>query len=131
MARLASGSPSTSDEPAPVVTVSFSGSISPQGKNADPVIARQFEQWQLYATTNSSETSNATALHAQRPLNTTELCVRSPGPVFVSVPPNDRYADDRRCSTNWLRRPGRAHPPRAASCCRKPSTRLPSATEDP
>jgi hypothetical protein len=27
-------------------------------------------QWQLYATTNSSETSNATTLHAQRPLST-------------------------------------------------------------
>jgi hypothetical protein len=58
---------------APLVTRSFSGSISPQGKNAEPVAARQFEQWQLYATTNSSETSNATALHAQRPLSTTAL----------------------------------------------------------
>jgi hypothetical protein len=46
-AWLASGSPSTSNEPAPFVTLSFSGSISPQGKNADPVAARQFEQWQL------------------------------------------------------------------------------------
>jgi hypothetical protein len=54
-----------------LVTLSFSGSISPQGKNAEPVAARQFEQWQLYATTNSSETSNATTLHAQRPLSTT------------------------------------------------------------
>jgi hypothetical protein len=40
-----------------LVTLSFSGSISPQGKNAEPVTARQFEQWQLKATTNSSETS--------------------------------------------------------------------------
>jgi hypothetical protein len=45
------------NEPAPSVTVSFSRSISPQGKNAEPVIARQFEQWQLNATTNWSETS--------------------------------------------------------------------------
>jgi hypothetical protein len=35
----------------------LSGSISPQGKKAKSVIARQFEQWQLYATTNSSATS--------------------------------------------------------------------------
>jgi hypothetical protein len=53
--------------------LSFSRSISPQGRNAEPVAARQFEQWQLYAATNSSETSNATALHAQRPLSTTAL----------------------------------------------------------
>ena len=44
---------------------------APQGKNTDPVIARQFEQSQLNAATNSSETSYATALHAQRPLSTT------------------------------------------------------------
>jgi len=31
--------------------------ISPQGKNAEPVAARQFEQWQLSAATNWSETS--------------------------------------------------------------------------
>jgi hypothetical protein len=37
--------------------LSFSGSISPQGRNAEPVMARQFEQWQLYATTKSSATS--------------------------------------------------------------------------
>jgi hypothetical protein len=55
----------------PSVTVSFSGSISPQGRNAEPVAARQFEQWQLYATTNSSDTSNATALQAHRPRGTT------------------------------------------------------------
>jgi hypothetical protein len=40
-----------------LVTLNFSGSISPQGKKAEPVIARQFEQWQLNATMNSSETS--------------------------------------------------------------------------
>jgi hypothetical protein len=40
-----------------LVTLSFSGSISPQGKKAEPVIARQFEQWQLNATMNSSDTS--------------------------------------------------------------------------
>jgi hypothetical protein len=51
--------------------VSFSGSISPQGRNAEPVAARQFEQWQLYATTNASETSNATAVQAHRPRSTT------------------------------------------------------------
>jgi hypothetical protein len=56
-----------------LVILSFSGSISPQGKNAEPVSARQFEQWQSYATTNSSETSKAIALHAQRPLSTTPL----------------------------------------------------------
>jgi hypothetical protein len=56
-----------------LITFSFSGSISPQGKNAEPVIARHLEQWQLNAVTNSSETSNATALHAQRPLSTTAL----------------------------------------------------------
>ena len=39
------------------VIVSFSGSISPHGKNAEPVNVRQFEQWQLKATTNSSETA--------------------------------------------------------------------------
>jgi len=37
--------------------LSFSRSISPKGKNAEPVAARQFEQWQLSAATNSSETS--------------------------------------------------------------------------
>jgi hypothetical protein len=41
--------------------------------SADPVAAQQFEQWQLYAMTNSSETSNATTLHAQRPLSPTTL----------------------------------------------------------
>jgi hypothetical protein len=40
-----------------LVTLSLSRSISPQGKNAAPVSARQFEQWQLNAITNSSETS--------------------------------------------------------------------------
>jgi hypothetical protein len=40
---------------------------------AEPVSARQFEQWQLYAATNSSDTSYATALHAQRPPSTTSL----------------------------------------------------------
>jgi hypothetical protein len=42
---------------APAVTVSFSGSISPHGRNAEPVIARQREQWQLKALTNASATS--------------------------------------------------------------------------
>ena len=45
------------NEPATLVTLSFSRSISPQGKIAEPVAARQFEQWQLNAATNSSETS--------------------------------------------------------------------------
>jgi hypothetical protein len=35
-----------------VVTLSLSGSISPHGRNAAPVNARQLEQWQLYAATN-------------------------------------------------------------------------------
>jgi hypothetical protein len=47
----------TISEPPPFVTLSFARSISPQGKNAEPVAARQFEQWQLSAATNSSETS--------------------------------------------------------------------------
>jgi hypothetical protein len=47
MAHAASGSPSTSNDSPPFVTLSFSRSISPQGKNAEPVNARQFEQWQL------------------------------------------------------------------------------------
>jgi hypothetical protein len=45
------------EQSAPWVTLSFSGSISPHGRNAEPDIARQLEQWQLYATTNSSATS--------------------------------------------------------------------------
>jgi hypothetical protein len=32
------------NESAPSVTLNFSGSISPQGKKAEPVVARQFEQ---------------------------------------------------------------------------------------
>jgi hypothetical protein len=56
-AWFASASPSTINEPAALVTVSLSRSISPQGKNAEPVSARQLEQWQLNAATNSSETS--------------------------------------------------------------------------
>jgi hypothetical protein len=47
--------------------------MRPVGKKAEPVIARQFEQWQLYAATNSSGISYATALHAQRPLSTAPL----------------------------------------------------------
>ena len=47
------------------------------GKNREPVSARQLEQWQLYATTNSSEISNATALHAQRPFSTDDTLERS------------------------------------------------------
>jgi len=39
-------------------------------KNAEPVIARQFEQWQLYATTNSSSTRKAITLQAQRAVST-------------------------------------------------------------
>ena len=31
---------------APSVTRSFPRSISPHGRNAEPVVARQFEQWQ-------------------------------------------------------------------------------------
>ena len=52
-----SASPINTNESAPLVTLSFSGSISPQGKNAEPVIARHREQWQINAVTNSSETS--------------------------------------------------------------------------
>jgi hypothetical protein len=51
------GSPVNINASSPFVTFSFSGSISPQGKNAEPVIARHREQWQLNAVTNSSETS--------------------------------------------------------------------------
>jgi hypothetical protein len=57
MAWAASGSPITISDSAPFVTLSFSRSISPNGRNADPVAARQFEQWQLNAETNSSSTS--------------------------------------------------------------------------
>ena len=64
---VAVGSPLNISESSPFVTLSFSGSISPQGKNAEPVIARQFEQWQLNARTNSSETSYAMAWHAHVP----------------------------------------------------------------
>ncbi len=32
-------------------------SLEPQGKKAEAVLARQFEQWQLNATMNSSDTS--------------------------------------------------------------------------
>jgi hypothetical protein len=64
---------STSRESTHFATISFSRAISPEGRNADPVSARQFEQWQLYAATNSSDTSYNTALHAQRPLSTPEL----------------------------------------------------------
>jgi hypothetical protein len=71
IAWSAPASPITISEPAPFVTLSFARSISPHGKNAEPVVARQFEQWQLRAATNSSETSYATALHPQRPLSTT------------------------------------------------------------
>ncbi len=49
--------PITMSEPSPFVTLSFSRAISPQGKNAELVVARRFEQWQLNAATNSSETS--------------------------------------------------------------------------
>lgn len=55
---------------APLVTLSFPRSISPHGKNAEPVVARQFEQWQIYAATNSSETSYSTARQPQRPFST-------------------------------------------------------------
>jgi len=41
----------------------------PQGRNAEPVAARQFEQWQLNATRNSSETSYSTVWQAQRPFS--------------------------------------------------------------
>jgi hypothetical protein len=37
-------SPMSINESAPSVTLNFSGSISPQGKKAEPVVARQFEQ---------------------------------------------------------------------------------------
>jgi hypothetical protein len=50
-------SPIIINEPVPFVTLSFARSVSAQGKNAEPVAARQFEQWQLNAATNSSETS--------------------------------------------------------------------------
>src|SRR5437588_5554888 len=52
---------------APLVTRSFSASISPHGRNADPVAVRQFEQWQMYATRNSSATSYSTAPQPHRP----------------------------------------------------------------
>jgi hypothetical protein len=45
---------------------SLSRSISPHGRNADPVVARQLEQWQLNAATNASGISNSTALHPHR-----------------------------------------------------------------
>src|SRR4029450_960450 len=74
-----SGSPITSTDPAPFVTRSFSRSISPQGRNTEPVVARQFEQWQLNAATKASSTSYAMALQPQRPLNTTTPYARSSG----------------------------------------------------
>jgi hypothetical protein len=61
------------NESAPFVTLIFSGSISPQGLKYEPVIARQFEQWQLYASTNSSATPNATPRHPHRPRSTPTL----------------------------------------------------------
>jgi len=51
---MASASPSSVNDSAPFVILNLSRSTSPQGKNAEPVVARQFEQWQLYAAMNSS-----------------------------------------------------------------------------
>jgi hypothetical protein len=49
-------SPQTSSESAPWTTSSLSRSIPANGLNAEPVEARQFEQWQLPAYRNSSAT---------------------------------------------------------------------------
>jgi hypothetical protein len=65
------GSPLNINDSAPAVIVIFSGSISPQRRKAEPVIARHREQWQLNATTNSSATLKATVLQAQRPASMT------------------------------------------------------------
>jgi hypothetical protein len=44
-----SGSPQTSSVSAPCVTTSFSRDTPAKGLNAEPVEARQFEQWQFSA----------------------------------------------------------------------------------
>src|SRR5690349_5535501 len=64
---LPSSSPQMSSVSAPLVIASCSRSIPPNGLNADPVPARQFEQWQLSAYENASATSYSTAPHSQRP----------------------------------------------------------------
>src|SRR4051794_9910686 len=76
----------------PFVSLIFSGSISPHGLKTEPVIARQFEQWQLYASTNSSATSNSTARHPHRPFSTR-----------ATMPPN--LAVRQTCRSHVQRRP--------------------------
>jgi len=53
---LASGSPTISSRPAPRVISSFVRGMPANGLNAEPVEARQREQWQLLAYSNSSAT---------------------------------------------------------------------------
>ena len=69
-----SGSPCTvPNESGALRQPHFSGSISPQGLKTEPVVARQFEQWQLYASTKASKTSKATYRQPQRPWSTRSL----------------------------------------------------------
>ena len=51
-----SSSPQTRSVSAPATTSSFSRSIPANGLKAEPVPARQFEQWQFAAYRNSSGT---------------------------------------------------------------------------
>jgi hypothetical protein len=53
------------------VISSFSRAIPANGLNAEPVDARQCEQWQLLAYSNSSGTVNVTAPQSQPPLSLT------------------------------------------------------------
>jgi len=53
---FASSSPQTSSVSTPAVISSFSRSIPAKALNADPVDARQFEQWQFAAYRNASAT---------------------------------------------------------------------------
>jgi hypothetical protein len=70
---LRASSPTTRSLSAPSVTSSFSRSMPASDLKADPVEARQREQWQFHAYSNSSGTRYRTAPHQQPPRSITAI----------------------------------------------------------
>ena len=59
--------PNRMRSPSPFVMASFLRSMPANGLNAEPVVRRQFEQWQFMAYKNSSATAYCTAPHMHFP----------------------------------------------------------------
>src|SRR3954452_18104744 len=117
---FSSGSPNTDSRSSPSETSSLSRSIPANGLNAEPVEARQFEQWQFTAYLNSSATRYRTAPHSHFPFSND-----SPGSGRRNP---KRRADSRRPSVPLA--PHRRYAPEAYTAARRTSGHLSPCPQD-